>query len=87
MRISDCGLTRGGQAATKPVNKSSRIQSAKIRRIRVHQRAILRPDCPLMNADAADLRGSGRGMSQKSRPKTPFQKVTGFRFSSLDACH
>jgi len=51
-----------GEAAAKPVNKSSRIRSAKIRRIRVYQRAIGMHNGPLMNADWADLRGSGRGM-------------------------
>jgi len=60
----DDGVTWGGEAATKPVNKGSRIRSAEIRRIRVHQRAIVRPDGPLINADSAGLRGSGRGMGK-----------------------
>ena len=58
----DMEVSSGGEAATKPVNKSSRIRSAKIRRIRVHQRAIGTHNSPLMNADSADLRGSSRGM-------------------------
>ena len=37
-----------------------------------------------MNADSADLRGSGRGMRKESRPKNLFQKVKDFRFSSTE---
>jgi len=56
------GITWGGEAAAKPVNKGSRIRSAKIRRIRVHQRAIGTHNGTLIKADSADQRGSGRGM-------------------------
>jgi len=47
-------------ATTKPVERSVCIPLAKIRRIRVHRRAIVHTDGPLINADAADLRGSRR---------------------------
>jgi len=50
------GFTWRGEA--KPVNKSSGIQSAKIRRIRVHPGS----SASGMNAESADLRGSGPGM-------------------------
>ena len=72
--------TWGGKAATKPVNRSPRIRSANIRRIRVHPGS----SASGMNADSADLRGSGRGMCGKSCPKNLFQKAKDFRLSSRE---
>ena len=61
-------------AATNP-GKDASIRTAKIRRIRVDQRAIGMHNSPRINADAADLRGSRR--------KKPFQKSKDFRVNSI----
>jgi len=48
----------------KPITRTTTITapphalSAQISRIRVHQRPIVRPHCPRINADAADLHGA-----------------------------